>query len=214
VRASAALLLGLAVSGAGCSSTVADRRAAPQAEGSDTDRTANLGKPDGLRTDGTYGKVPANGAPAPAAEERPRSVALPDSVELAVPGAAPALPSVATVAVLFVRAGMVARCDRALRRLDHELGREQGATVVALEPLGKDLPDSVNLDQVAQAAATQGAHLLLVDVRGDDQDAESTTFVVDARTRKFLAHTKPRASAPAGSDLVARLVVSARKPTP
>jgi hypothetical protein len=164
-------------------------------------------KPEGERRDGVITADPYN-RPAETHEgsapaEPERRVNFPGSVEIA--SSPPALPSKPRVAVAFVRGGKLARRPDALRRIEHELGRD--ATIEALERFDASAPADVGLDELCARAEKQGADLLVLDVRATDDDAEKTTFVLHARAPwKAVALVRPRAAEPTGQELVARLV--------
>jgi hypothetical protein len=198
---------------AGCASDLARKPAADSKDAADVGTSGN--PPGRTVTPETTEQAQVTGAPydraagskdAPVSSEPERDVDLPGSVELTQ--SPPTLPSMPRVAVAFVRGGKLVRRADALRKLSH--GFEREAHLEAIERLADEMPARVNLDVLVARAEKQGALLLLLDVRKTD-DAERTTYLVTAKAAwEALAFTQPNATEPAGQELVARLVRSAR----
>jgi|SRR5579871_6187284 len=157
-----------------------------------------------------YNKVPESKGGTPPGQEPERVVTLPGTGSVSR-DARPALPEKSIVAVAFVRGGKLVRRKEALLKLAHELARENDVkAAVALERLDAGAPDPVSVAELAKAASKQGADLLVLDVRDQDGAESWTTLVVHASSSAVLAcaKTETKNPEPAGSDLVARLVVS------
>ncbi len=216
------LVVLLAVAGGGCASghketapaPLLDRRAEAKDGASagseqhvlkDQPTDQSLTQPTKIEGDPGHNRPPeSRQADVPA--ERERGVALPDSLEVA---AAPSFPEHPRIAVAFVRGGKLVRRADALRRLAHDLERD--ARIEGLERFDDGAPSQLDLDALCARAAKQGALLLLVDARAKDDDPDRTTLVLStAAPHRAYAFTRPKATAPAGQELVARLVRTSR----